>query len=397
MIDLLLHIKVPATVARHGRLTAHAARPAFSAVLASPSTAVGASDQQSDRERTNPLPLESDSSSDETRTLPALELNALPSAPLADVEMSPSTPVPAPALDLRELQNNEPTANRMVPPGKTEPAYSSPPLIPDLSAPSIEFPWQIDAPPLEARIEASASPAEHQQPNPGTPVLDVPTSPSETLSIPMIPAEISRHRIEAVKQVEARPDIETSLPSRPGHRSTPTSDGWMDWRTLPWHLQANVGLSYRFGQALPNSGNIAAQCVLTCVHGMASPRTQASAHIFVDTASRDQAQLNTLRQRPVHSERSMQTLEDNWNGTSKAQLAGSGLTAWLLWPQRLLRWRPDTTGEGVVAWLRDFSLDQAGLSSLVDSIIALAKEQGTPLQRIMLNGHEVWRSTASST
>lgn len=394
MIDLLLNIKAPAPIARHGRLTAHAARPGFSAALTSPSKTVAASDLQLDSGRTDPLPLESNSSTDERRALFAPELNTLPAPPLAVVEMLPSTPVPEP--DPRQLQNNETTANRMVPPSKTEPAYNPSPLAPDLPAPSIEFPWQIDAPPLEAHIEAPASAAEYQQPNPGTPALEVPTPPSEPLSIPMTPAEISQHRIEAVKQVEARPDIETPLPSRPGHRSTPTSDGWMDWRTLPWHLQANVGLSYRFGQAMPNSGGIAAQSVLTRMHDTASLRTQASAHLFVDTASWDQEQLNTLRQRPMHPERSTQALENNWNGTSKAQITGSGLAAWLLWPQRLLRWRPDATSEGVVAWLRDFSLDTAGLPPLVDSIIALAKEQGIPLQRIMLNGHAVWSSTASS-
>jgi hypothetical protein len=61
------------------------------------------------------------------------------------------------------------------------------------------------------------------------------------------------------------------------------------------------------------------------------------------------------------------------------------------WPQRLLRWTDDA--DGTTAWVRDFNLPADEHADLARALRAMSDAQHLPLRRIMLNGHEIWRSS----
>ena len=59
------------------------------------------------------------------------------------------------------------------------------------------------------------------------------------------------------------------------------------------------------------------------------------------------------------------------------------------WPQRLLRWSDE--GDGTTAWIRDFQLQTTDCDALTDALRGMARQEGLPLRRIMLNGHAIWQ------
>jgi hypothetical protein len=73
--------------------------------------------------------------------------------------------------------------------------------------------------------------------------------------------------------------------------------------------------------------------------------------------------------------------------------ATSGSTAY--WAERSLRFTQQPGG-GKVAWLRDYRMSDREAVHLVDTLRSEASERGVALQRIMLNGREVWSSRSAN-
>ena len=61
------------------------------------------------------------------------------------------------------------------------------------------------------------------------------------------------------------------------------------------------------------------------------------------------------------------------------------------WAERSLRFTHQPGG-GKVAWLRDYRMSDREAAQLVDTLRSEASERGVALNRIMLNGREVWSS-----
>lgn len=62
------------------------------------------------------------------------------------------------------------------------------------------------------------------------------------------------------------------------------------------------------------------------------------------------------------------------------------------WLERSLRFARDRQGD-MVAWVRDFRIDDQQAGALVGDLLDQAKANGIALARIMLNGHAIWNST----
>jgi hypothetical protein len=174
------------------------------------------------------------------------------------------------------------------------------------------------------------------------------------------------------------------------HQSVGAGGERIDFVALPWRLQANAGLSYRsFDGAVANA--------------IGAPPSRAAAPIIRQRA--DAAARNTIPMLPdgehqaeaLHRLAVISQLRDARQAERAAGCAEAAANrdAWplLMWPQRVLRWLGD--GEGTTAWVRDYQIDMSKLQTLLDSLRCLAEQQGLPLRRVMLNGHELWRSPSN--
>lgn len=63
------------------------------------------------------------------------------------------------------------------------------------------------------------------------------------------------------------------------------------------------------------------------------------------------------------------------------------------WAHRLIRWLQQQ-GHTPTIWLRDYFLDKTTTPVLIAQLRAQAREHGLVLQRIVVNGHELWRADA---
>lgn len=70
---------------------------------------------------------------------------------------------------------------------------------------------------------------------------------------------------------------------------------------------------------------------------------------------------------------------------------GSADASAMIWSERSLRFTRQPNG-GSVAWLRDYRMGKGEASQMVDAVLKEASSQNVALNRIMLNGREVWAS-----
>lgn len=60
--------------------------------------------------------------------------------------------------------------------------------------------------------------------------------------------------------------------------------------------------------------------------------------------------------------------------------------------ERLFRWM-QREGEGATGWVRDYRLDDDAAARLMERIRAYVQEYDLSLERIVINGHELWRKS----
>lgn len=70
-------------------------------------------------------------------------------------------------------------------------------------------------------------------------------------------------------------------------------------------------------------------------------------------------------------------------------------TSTIVWPERVVR--VARGNHGVSVWLRDYRIGSDEGAQLVSAVIAQARAHGEALQRIILNGREVWTSRGIDT
>lgn len=164
----------------------------------------------------------------------------------------------------------------------------------------------------------------------------------------------------------------------------------VDFVSVLWHLHANAGLSYR----TVNGGELQASAGRITEPG--APPTTAIGRAEAREARRDariEQREERLQSLTMQSQLRATRREEVRVGALDAAAQRAGWAPLLTWPQRMLRWLGD--GEGTTAWVRDYQLDPSNAKTLLDSLRCLAEQQGLPLRRIMLNGHELWRSPST--
>jgi hypothetical protein len=70
--------------------------------------------------------------------------------------------------------------------------------------------------------------------------------------------------------------------------------------------------------------------------------------------------------------------------SSHAPAAAEWLARWMKWIER--------EGHDAVVWLRDFSIDEDQAARVVEGLRSFAQAQGVGLERIVVNGRELWRN-----
>ncbi len=89
----------------------------------------------------------------------------------------------------------------------------------------------------------------------------------------------------------------------------------------------------------------------------------------------------------LHSQASSRTRDDVAalkTMSSHAPAAAEWLARWMKWIER--------DGRDAVVWLRDFSIDEDQAARVVEGLRSFAQAQGVGLERIVMNGRELWRN-----
>ncbi|MFA6985141.1 MAG: hypothetical protein WC213_02900 [Arenimonas sp.] len=167
----------------------------------------------------------------------------------------------------------------------------------------------------------------------------------------------------------------------------------VDFVTVLWHLQANAGLSYRSadGDALQFIGDRFAHLPVMPMN--ASGPGVGQGRMSTPPLAIEDRQPLALQRLAVLAQLRDARREEASAGGLDAAAQRAGWAPLLTWPQRVLRWLGD--GEGTTAWVRDYQMDLSKVQTLLDSLRCLAEQQGLPLRRVMLNGHELWRSPST--
>lgn len=174
-------------------------------------------------------------------------------------------------------------------------------------------------------------------------------------------------------------------------RST-TQGGDIELLAMPWRLQANAAMSYQStAQQLKNIGQT--QNVLTTI-------IQATPDHAVDKNQLQGLSNHGLQYEGVKIDKALEFYRVSEAASALANAFESARSSradtrasLIMWPQRVLHWL--AAGDATTAWVRDYQLDAGATKTLVDALRCFAEQQDISLRRIMLNGHEVWRSPST--
>jgi hypothetical protein len=163
----------------------------------------------------------------------------------------------------------------------------------------------------------------------------------------------------------------------------------------PWRLQANAGLSYLTIQTDPQgaAADLKPETAVAAPTGSLPPG-QLFTFAPIDDGAPESDWLHSLQlveAGPQHEHASA----DSTSTAEAAKFTPAVTMASEAWPERLLRWLSDSNGDGATAWVRDYQLNPAQAAKMIDSLHSLAGQQGQQLHRVVLNGHELWRSAST--
>lgn len=165
--------------------------------------------------------------------------------------------------------------------------------------------------------------------------------------------------------------------------------------SMRWGLRANAGLSY-----LTIKADAQGAATRSMSEDPALPQMESSTpgQLFTFAAIDETAPmgdwLHSLQLLEVAPERELSSADSApmMERTNPAPAATAASTAW---PERLLRLLATPEGKGATAWIRDYQMSPSQAARMVDSLRSLAAQQGQQLHRIVLNGHELWRSAST--
>jgi len=163
--------------------------------------------------------------------------------------------------------------------------------------------------------------------------------------------------------------------------------------SMRWGLRANAGLSYLTSRTEAQAAAPDAMLEdLTLPLPESSTRGQLFTFAAVDEGASAGDWLQSLQLLEVASMPEISSAENAPILRANSAIATSASST--SWPERLLRWLATPDGKGATAWIRDFQMTPSQAARMIDSLRSLAAQQGQQLHRIVLNGHELWRSVS---
>jgi hypothetical protein len=199
--------------------------------------------------------------------------------------------------------------------------------------------------------------------------------------------------IPAIAPLTTTEALQTALPAAAVRVVAAATTENVEVIAMPWHLQANGGLSYSVaGAKAQDVSPIMIQHVEAGIES--NPFARSAAFNTGSNAGFAEKQVALVRSGTVSFVSDRVQRSAAMSAAADVAVPGRTGTALLLWPHRLLRWLADSDA-GTTAWVRDYRLDASQATQLIDSLRCLAQQQGHPLHRIMLNGHELWRSPST--
>lgn len=162
---------------------------------------------------------------------------------------------------------------------------------------------------------------------------------------------------------------------------------------MPWRLMASGHFAHADAiSAMPGQGSItafaaarvglqaasagAASALWSVSHGASLPRVDGKGAVV-------EASISRASNHPRDDVAALKTM------SSHAPAAAEWLARWMKWIER--------DGRDVVVWLRDYSIDEDQAARFVDGLRSFAQAQGVGLERIVVNGRELWRNPQSTT
>lgn len=164
--------------------------------------------------------------------------------------------------------------------------------------------------------------------------------------------------------------------------------GGVEVFSVPWRLGANAALSHLSRAAYEAGTLLTLRPTRESVRQAASP---AQASMAAPAESPGTPTFTTPTGAPFATTASLTSASQI--GPRSAVEPGSATPAAIAepWLARLLRLL-DQQGHDPVLWIRDYRLDDAAAQSMVADVRSLAERQGWKLERIMVNGRELWHS-----
>lgn len=157
---------------------------------------------------------------------------------------------------------------------------------------------------------------------------------------------------------------------------------------MPWRLMASGHLAHANAMAgMPGALSVAsvahAGLDAQAVSATASPGVPLASHggslpAFENTGAVIAASTSQSANRTRDDVAALKTM------SSHAPAAAEWLARWMKWIER--------DGRDAVVWLRDFSIDDDQAARVVEGLRSFAQSQGVGLERIVVNGRELWRN-----
>lgn len=157
--------------------------------------------------------------------------------------------------------------------------------------------------------------------------------------------------------------------------------------SVPWRLRSSGRLSqhpstFAIADAMPLAGAMPQLALTARQAQMAPPVPAAPAAIATQIVSMQESLLP--RAEP-------EVRRATANAAGADPLAPSRTADATAWAERLLRWL-EREGRDPEAWIRDYALDDRAAERVADAMRGLAQERGVRLERIVVNGRELWRA-----
>lgn len=158
--------------------------------------------------------------------------------------------------------------------------------------------------------------------------------------------------------------------------------------SVPWRLGANAALSHLTRAAYEAGTLLDLRAASESVRQTVSP---AHASTAAPAASQGTPTSTIPTSAPFASRASLTSASQV--GPRSAVELGSATPAAIAepWLARLLRLL-DQQGHDSVLWIRDYRLDDAAAQAMVAEVRSMAERQGWKLERIMVNGRDLWHS-----